>query len=589
MYDYGLIGNCQISALISKTGSLDWLCLPRPDSAPVFGRLLDPDGGPFSIAPEGEFTSEQTYLRHTNILLTQFTTKDGAQFRVIDFCPRFVQYGRIFRPISLYRVVEPVKGECRIRVICNPVHGWSKVMPKPARGTTHLRWHMGGEYLRLNTTMSITHILDGSSFLLNKKIYFALTWSSSIHEDLERLTEDYLNETDKYWDTWVKHCSIPTLFQEQTIRSALSLKLHCYEDTGAILAALTTSLPEELGGVRNWDYRFCWLRDAYFVLSALNALGQFEEMEDFLSFLLNVVANTDLTNQGLAPVYGLDHQRPAEEEIKENWQGFAGSRPVRVYNQAAEHVQNDVYGEMVLSLMPIFCDARFRHLRSQEYERLLELLLGQCAGRISQPDAGPWELRTEWREHSFSNLACWAGLERGLRLQKMGFLKNLPIDLVVQIERAEKALTGAVRGGTLRNGPGDESMDASLLLMAIFRYQDKPLSLSSIEMIQSALQMPGAPPGYLYRYNRKDDFGLPKSAFLACGFWLVQALAKIGRKQEGAEILTHLTASANSLGLFSEHFEPARGVQSGNFPQAYSHVGQINAAFAVSPDWSDIL
>ena len=589
MYNYGLIGNCQVSAHISGNGSIDWLCLPKPDSPPVFGKILDPEGGNFEVIPEGEYTCTQNYLPHTNILVTHYKTSEGSEFRVTDFCPRFIQYGRLFRPPSLFRIVEPVKGECRIRVVCNPVVGWSKLKPKVSRANAHLRWNMDGEFLRLHTNMSLTHLLEQSNFQLTQKIYFAMTWDSSLNEDLERLSEDYLRETEKYWDLWVKHCSMPTMFQEETIRSALILKLHCYDDTGAILAALTTSLPEEFGGTRNWDYRFCWLRDAYFVLSALNALGHYEETENFMRFLSNVVADTDLAKDGLSPLYGLDHQRPDPELILENWAGYRASAPVRINNQASEHVQNDVYGEMVMSLSPVFLDSRFMHLRSKANEHLLEQLLVQCAERISQVDAGPWEIRTEWREHSFSNLACYAGLARGVELQKLGFLKDYPGNLTQQLERAEKSLEAAVRDGALRNGPKDDTVDASLLMMPVFRHSSTEVCSKTVDLIARSLQMQDSPKGYLYRYLRKDDFGKPQSAFLVCGFWLVQALTKCSRQEEGREILKNLLPAANSLGLYAEHFEPITGVQSGNFPQAYSHVGLINAAFAVSPTWGDIL
>lgn len=589
MYKYGLIGNCQIAAHVSERASIDWLCLPKPDSPPVFGRLLDPDGGSFGVVPDGEFTVHQKYISHTNILVTDFKIKGGGEFRVTDFCPRFMQYGRVFRPVALFRIVEPLSGECRLRVECQPVKGWSKAQPRVGRGNAHLRWDIQNDFLRLYTNMSLTHLVAKTSFNLNQKLYFALTWGASLNEDLVRISEDYLRETEKYWDVWVKHCSIPTLFQEQTIRSALTLKLHCYEDTGAILAALTTSLPEEIGGTRNWDYRFCWLRDAYFVLSALNVLGHFEETENFLRFLLNVVADTDLSTQGLSPVYGLDHQRPDLESVKENWRGFLDSAPVRVNNQASEHVQNDVYGEMVMSLSPVFFDARFQHLRSKDHEQLLESLLMQCASRISQVDAGPWEIRTDWREHSFSNLACRAGLERGVALQKLGFLQNYPGNLPAQLAQAEKAVMAAVRDGTLRNGPNDATVDASLLLMPIFRHGNADLCSRTVDLIYESLQMVDAPPGYLYRYKRKDDFGTPQSAFLICGFWLAQALAKCSRLDQARQVLENLMQAANPLGLFSEHFEPHLKLQTGNFPQAYSHVGQINAAFAVSPSWADIL
>jgi GH15 family glucan-1,4-alpha-glucosidase len=472
------------------------------------------------------------------------------------------------------------------------VDGWSKKPLYAMRASSHVRWELNGDNLRLNTNMSITQLLQGDSFSLKGKVYFALSWSSPFQEDLARTIEDYLKETERYWDMWVKHCSIPMLFQEQTIRSALTLKLHCYEDTGAILAALTTSLPEEVGGVRNWDYRFCWLRDAYFVLSALNNLGHFEEMEGFLRFLLNTAAGCDIEKDGLGPVYTLDHRRPVPERLHENWQGFHGSQPVRSNNQAGDHVQNDVYGEMVLSLTPIFFDERFFHFRSMDYERLLESLVRLCAKTISQPDAGLWELRGGWNEHTFSNLTCWAGLERAQRLQKLGFLRHVNIDVNREVQRADQALRRAVQGGSLRNSPTDPTFDASLLLLPVFRYPDEALCQQTVLAIHEALRIPwnqSVPSPFLYRYLRHDDFGTPESAFMICSFWLVQSLARIGRKEQGIEILKNLLPAANHLGLFSEHFDPKTKQQLGNFPQAYSHVGQINATFAVSPLWSEIL
>ena len=591
MYNYGLIGNCQISAHISDKGSIDWLCMPRPDSPPVFGRILDPDGGHFVVAPQTPFTTRQTYLTHSNILVTHFLMDDGSEFRILDFCPRFVQNGRSFHPSSTYRIVERVKGECRIKISCHPVKGWTKERVRPSQSSSHLTWEMNSDSLRLYTNMSLTHLVEESTFLLNDKLFFALTWNKTIEGDLERISLDYLNETEKYWNGWVKHCSIPTLFQEQTIRSALVLKLHCYEDTGAILAALTTSLPEEFGGIRNWDYRFCWLRDSYFVLSALTALGHFEEIENFLKFLFNVVAQAKAENKGLAPVYNLDHQPPANETSHPHWAGFKDSRPVRTDNQAAEHTQHDVYGETILALAPIFFDARFLHFRDHNHESLLETLTLWCSECIAQPDAGLWELRDGWQEHTFTNLTCWAGLERAQRLQQMGFLKNLKLNLDSELARAQQAVDRAIVDNILRNSPKDPTLDASLLLTPIFRYPNKTLCETTVLAIKKNLDFVEGndPSGFLFRYKRTDDFGKPSSAFLICGFWLAQALAQIGRREEGHKVLVNLQKSANHLSLFAEHYNPEIHVQSGNFPQAYSHVGQINAAFAISPSWSEVL
>ncbi len=591
MYKYGLVGNCQTAALISNMGSVDWLCMPRPDSPPVFGRILDKDGGYFSIESVSKSTSRQTYIPNTNVLVTDIQDKDGNAFRITDFCPRFEQHGRMYRPISFFRKIEPIHGSPTIKVICRPVSGWEKEPVKVVRGNSHLRYEVRGESLRLVTNMSLTHLCDEVPVLLKETVYFGLTWSIGIQDDLVRVSEDFLQNTIEYWKTWVKHCTIPTFYQKETIRSALTLKLHCYEDTGAILAALTTSLPEENGQTRNWDYRYCWLRDAYYVLSSLHNLGHFEEMEGFLTFLLNIAERHEHSRERLRPVYRLDQSLPLPEQEHLNWEGFRGSRPVRSNNQAAEHVQNDVYGEMILTLAPIFFDQRFHHLRTKEHEGLLSHLVKLCIRNISNPDAGLWEIRNGWQEHSFSNLMCWAGIERMSRIQEMGFLKDLNIDLARARDVAENAIRLAVQDGSLRNGPKDSTLDAALLQLPILRFPDQDVCRNTVNKIYQELRMNDTDigRGFLYRYLRPDDFGNPKSAFLICSFWLVQALAKTGQIEEASRVMKSTVIASNEVGLLSEHFDPLTGEQAGNFPQAYSHVGLINAAFAVSPAWSEVL
>jgi GH15 family glucan-1,4-alpha-glucosidase len=591
MYPYGLIGNCQTAALINKSGSIDWLCFPRPDSPPVFGRILDPEGGHFSIEGKGRFEGQQNYIPNTTILKTTVTNEDGSQFEITDFNPRFYQHGRVYRPISLFRIVKPIKGNPAICVSCKPVDGWTKKPVKPIRGNSHLRFELQDDHMRLATNMPLTYLCEETHFILNELLYFGLTWSLGIEEDLVSVSERFLSQTLDYWTTWVKHCSIPSLYQKETIRSALTLKLHCYEDTGAILAALTTSLPEERNQNRNWDYRFCWLRDAYFVLSAFQNLGHFEEMEGFIKFILNIAEKHEHSRERLWPVYRLDQTLPLPEVEHLNWQGFAGSKPVRSNNQAAEHVQNDVYGEMILTLAPIFIDERFHHLRTKDLERLLAHLGKFCAQSISKPDAGLWEIRDGWQEHSFSNLMCWAGLDRIETIRSLGFLPELSFDLTSAKKLAEKSIRSAVINGSLRNGPNDESFDSSLLQISNLRFPDEDVVKKTVEQIQENLKLEASSStaSFLYRYLRNDDFGQPKSAFLICSFWLIQSLSRTGQIEKAREVTKNVMVAANSLGLFSEHYIPSERMQTGNFPQAYSHVGQINAAFAVSPPWGDVL
>ncbi len=594
MYPYGLVGNCQTSALIGLNGSVEWMCAPRPDSPPVFGRLLDPDGGHFTITsplPPRDLTTEQRYLPNTNILITTVTLPDGDAFQITDFCPRFEQYGRIYRPAALFRMVEPVRGTPAIQINCRPVSGWDKSPVHPVRGSNHLRYEIRGDVLRLLTNMPLTYLCDEIPMALTQKVYFGLTWGLGIEDDLLKVTHDFLEQTARYWRTWVKNCSVPLLHQQAVIRSALALKLHCFEDTGAILAALTTSLPEQPGGQRNWDYRFCWLRDAYFALTAFHNLGHFEEMEAFLKFLLNIAHTHEHSRDRLRPVYTLSQGLPLPETEHPNWSGYQSSRPVRSYNQAAEHVQNDAYAEMILTFTPIFFDERYVDLRTRDLDALLAHLAKLCIRSIGQPDAGLWEIRNGWQEHSFTNLLCWAGLERLERITQAGHLPSVSTGLTAGRIQAEDALLRAVREGAVRNGPTDPTFDAALAQLPILGYPNRPLCESTVTQItrELSLRIGGEDTGFFYRYVRNDDFGKPEGAFVICSFWIAQALARLGWVDEARTILNRVLTASNHVGLFSEHFIPSTKTQCGNFPQAYSHVGRINAAFAVSPPWSTVL
>lgn len=598
MYPYGLIGNCHSSALISTDGSVDWLCWPRPDSEPVFGRMLDPDGGHFSVdlalADSALRRSRQSYERNTNILVTELRSdKDDYGVRITDFFPRFEQMGRVYRPTMLVRKIESIGENARVRLGFRPVDGWTKTEAKAIRGNSHLRYDVRGEELRLTTNASLTSVTEGQDFVLQAPVYCAVTWGVGVEGDLVETCERFLLRTRAYWETWVKHCNIPPHYQHEVIRSALTLKLHCYEDTGAILAALTTSLPESPGRERNWDYRFCWLRDAFFVLTAFRNLGHFEEMEGFLKYFLDIAFSMGEELKNLAPVYNLSHQLPLPERSIPNWSGYAASSPVRVNNQAAEHVQNDAYGEMILALAPIYFDERFASLRSKPLEKLLLELGKLCVRSLNEKDAGLWEIRGNWQIHSFTHLLCWAGLERLRKIAARHPTSALSgFDWEKAAEDARKILMTGVHGGVLMNGPHDATHDASLALTGALGFPETEIARRTVLETARALEVRdgnGDETGFFYRYRREDDFGKPDSAFVICSFWMIQALAQLGEKEQAERIMRQVLKVASPLGLISEHFDPVHGRQLGNFPQAYSHVGLINAAFAVSPPWDQIL
>ncbi len=314
-------------------------------------------------------------------------------------------------------------------------------------------------------------------------------------------------------------------------------------------------------------------------------------MEAFLKFLLNIAHTHEHSRDRLRPVYTLSQGLPLPEAEHENWAGYQGSAPVRSHNQAADQVQNDAYGEMILTFSPIFFDERYFDLRTHDLDGLLAHLAQLCVRSIGQPDAGLWEIRNGWQEHAFTNLISWAGLERLERIKQAGYLRSISLDLTGGRIKAGEALLRAVRDGAVRNGPADPSYDAALAQLPILGYPNRELCESTVLHITSelALRRGGEDTGFFYRYVREDDFGKPDGAFVICSFWIAQALARLGRVPEARAILGRVLTAANHVGLFSEHFIPATNTQCGNFPQAYSHVGLINAAFAVSPPWSDVL
>ncbi len=591
MYKLGLIGNCQVSALIDAAGDLTWFCLPRPDSPPIFGDLLDRNGGSFVVEPVDHATVEQRYRTNTAILESKWTISDDQGFTVTDFCPRFEQHGRMFRPAMMIRIVEPTQGYSRVRVKFHPIRGWSKEPAEAQRGNSHLRFPMEHGILRLVTNMPLTYLLGDQEFLLQEPLYFAVLWDMPLEDELESVCLNFLEKTQIYWQTWVKHAAIPSLFQSEVIRSAITLKLHVYEDTGAILAATTTSLPESPGAPRNWDYRYCWLRDTFFTLSAFYHLSHFEEMEGFLQFVMNIVDY----HKDLAPVYTIDKELPIPEQTMENWEGFQDSRPVRIRNAAATQIQNDVYGELVLTLAPIYRDERFHHLRNPHLEKMILWLGEKCIQSIGQPDAGLWELRGLQQEHTFTNVMCWAGLDRIVKILELkAFSKSDAATLARFRQHRDRAIAriqAATVDGIVRNGPEDDSFDASALLLPILGYPDAEVCRRTVEGIAQALnaeeQVEHA--SFLYRYKRADDFGKPESSFMICSFWLAQAWAACGRKDQGLKVLHHLGECANPLGLLPEHWDDQNKRHLGNFPQTYSHVGLINAAFALSPPWIEVL
>jgi GH15 family glucan-1,4-alpha-glucosidase len=582
--DLGLIGNCQFSALIDAFGAVRWCCLPRFDSEPVFGSLLDPEGGDLTIAPAGGGRGVQRYLPSSNVLETRFDAPDGS-FRVIDFAPRFLagSHGRYFRPTQLHRIIEPISGAPMVRVACRPICGWSKRAARLTNVGDHIEVDGLGTVARVTTDVVPADVVSGTPFPLRARAHVVFSWGDQPETPTPEVTDRYLRETLYYWSLWVKRCNVPATYQREVIRSALALKLHCFEETGAIVASMTTSLPEVAGSGRTWDYRYCWLRDAYYTLSAFRSIGHFEERENFLKFLVGVTgARSELA---LDPLYRIDGSTNLTESTLDHWAGYEGGRPIRVGNAAAPQLQHDVYGEMILALAPVFLDERYESERTPETLALMRRLAQRAIEVAGTPDAGIWEYRNEWVPQTFSSLMCWAAVDRmaticanGSEHDKLARAARAIRDqILAKSWNAERGYFAATYGGA--------ELDASLLQMSNVRFlaYDDPRLLATVEAIERGLTADG----WVRRYH-SDFIGQTEVAFTICTFWLVEALAHGGRVRHARELLDRVRAMRAPLGLMSEDYDPKTQRMWGNFPQAYSHVGMIQAAFAASPAWYEV-
>jgi GH15 family glucan-1,4-alpha-glucosidase len=577
---HALIGNCSYQALIDDRARVQWLCWPRFDSSFVFGSLLDDDAGEFSVSPpEEQFTSTQDYVPRTNILRTVFNSESGG-FEVTDFAPRFLQFERSFKPTMLVRRVRPLSGTPLVRIRCNPVYDYGETKPSTYTASNHIGWSLSDAQLRLTTNAPLTYVREGRPFALDKDIFLVLTWGLPLEAPLVETCQAFLSRTQRYWETWVKHANIPDRFQDEVIRSALALKLHQYEDTGAITAAATTSIPEYPGSGRTWDYRFCWLRDSCFTLGALRRLGHFEEMERFVGYLTNIAA----TDERLQPVYGISGESVLTERTLDHLAGFGGEGPVRAGNQAYEQEQHDVYGEMLASIAPMFSDVRFRDHAGKTTTTLLDRLLESIDEHMEAPDAGLWEKRQAPVLHTFSLLMHWVGATAALRAGERGGNPLLAARARKLAARARSIIEDRCWReslGRFADSPSGDNADASLLLLVNTGFLDDDLDKAA-RHIHALHKRLSANDALLYRYRHDDGLGDTHATFTVCGFWYAEALARVGEAERAEEVFRTLLGHANHVGLLSEDIDPDSGQLWGNFPQTYSHVGVINTAFALS-------
>jgi GH15 family glucan-1,4-alpha-glucosidase len=577
--DHGAIGNGRVIALVSPLGSIDWLCLPRFDSPSVFARLLDEEkGGSFRVLRgDAEIRGKLRYVTNTNVLSTRF--EDGeCVWEVVDFAPRIPQGLDVRVPIEVVRVLQPIAGHPRLRIDFDPRPDYGRAKVEMRETTDGIEVLGGSAPLHVATNLPVPYVLGRREFVLTKPVFFVLSYGGRAEVATLASVQRDLDQTIAGWRAWAKTCALSIFAAPEVLRSALCLKLHAYHDTGAIIAAATTSIPEAMGTPRTWDYRYCWLRDAAFVVEALRRLGHLNEGEQFLNFLRDVAEGGPLQ-----PLYAIDGGRDLTEETIGSLAGFGGNGWVRVGNAASTQRQNDLMGELVLCLHTLLTDPRIVDDDWGSFTPLLRRVVEEAIEAAPTVDTSIWEFRTLQKHYTFSRAMCWVAIDRGVelarRLDRMDLAQRwAPI---AERERAEVLRRGySQERGFFTQALDGEHPDASLLLLPTLGLLDArdPRFVSTVDAYEKHLVRGGL----MRRYGNLDDLGETRSAFTICSFWWAEALALSGKLERAIEVFERIAKHANPVGLFSEDIDPDTSALLGNFPQAYTHVGLIHAAMTIS-------
>ena len=587
--DLGVIGNCQIGALVDPTGRIVWACFPGFDGDPTFCSLLggdDPEAGFTDVLLEGHTRTERRYVTNTAVLETTLVAEDGSAVRIVDFAPRFRQFGRMFHPTTIVRQLIPISGTPRITVRSRPLAGYGAAKPTLTQGSNHVRYVAPDFTLRLTTDLSIGSILEERSIQLDGTRTLIFGPDETVQDSVVDIGHGFLRRTVEYWQSWTRGLWIPYEWQEAVIRAAITLKLCTYEDTGAVIAAITTSIPEAKNSGRNWDYRYCWLRDSYFVIRALNRLGTTKTMEAYLGYLMNVAR----AGEDLQPLYGITGRADLVEWNAPDLEGFRGMGPVRVGNEAYVQRQHDIYGAIVLSAAQVFVDQRLASRGDVTQFRRLEALGERAAELYDQPDAGIWEYRSRESVHTFSAVMCWAACDRLARIAEHvgeGDRSDHWRSIADGMHAKICAETWSAERGSFVGSFGGEELDASLLMLHELGFvsADDPRFVATVDTIGRELREDT----FLFRYRMPDDFGSPETTFNICTFWYINALAAVGRIEEARTLFERMLDCRTTLGLMSEDLDPRTLEPWGNFPQTYSMAGIINAAMRLSTSWDEAL
>jgi len=585
--ELGLIGNGSVAALIDPQARIVWSCVPAFDGDPVFCGLLSPrehEGGDWAIELENFVSAEQAYISNTAMLRTVLRDAHGGAVEIVDFAPRWHQNDRFYRPVMLVRRLRPLSGTPRIRVHLRPLAEYGSVKPETTWGSNHIRYIIPEFTLRMTSDIPVRLVRDALPFVLDRDAHFVLGPDETLTQSVSGFVRNAEEQTHNYWRNWVRNLSIPLEWQEAVIRSAITLKLCQYDETGAIVAAMTTSIPEAANTVRNWDYRYCWLRDSAFVVRALNRLGATRTMEEYLRYLANIAPESG----ELQPLYGIGYERQLAESEVDSLAGYRGMGPVRRGNLAWLQKQHDVYGSVVLASTQLFFDTRLARVGDASVFARLEPVGERAYALHDKPDAGLWEFRGREEVHTYSSVMCWAACDR---LARIAVHLRLAPQVQLWRQRADEMHARIVEHayneelGYFVESLDGNRLDASLLLLADLGFvkPDDPRFVRTVDAIGKGLRRGDA----LFRYVLPDDFGAPETSFTICTFWYIDALASVGRHEEARVLFERILARRNHLGLLSEDLEFDGGEAWGNFPQTYSHVGLINAAMRLSRPWQD--
>ena len=578
--ELGIIGNCHSSALISKTGSIVWCCLPEFDSPSVFGKILDNNiGGTFQIICDNNYSIEQQYLKNTCILVTKFSSGKNI-FEVHDFMPRYLKKDNKYHsPAEVIRYFKLISGKPKFKINYDPKLEYSSCITDTLikdEFIVSITKEINYDSLYLYTNFDKKSIIENSEIILKSDGYFSICYNEKIKPQSLNEVFSELTRTNVYWLNW---CSVTPSFSEyedEIIRSAMTLKLLTYDKTGAILAAATTSIPETVGEVRNWDYRFCWIRDASMVIRVVHELGHKNVIRRYLEYIINLIPDK---GENFQIMYGINSEKELTEKILSHLAGYKNSKPVRIGNAAFNQQQNDIYGvlmDIIYTEIKLFSDVEDHHEQLWSITKNVAWVIND---KWMTPDKGIWEFRGEDQHFTFSKVLCWVAIDRSIKVAEL-FKKGKKIKKWILLRDSIKkdilfkGWNKNKRAFTQSYNSSD--LDASVLLMEPYGFisANDPKYISTVHAIEKELSNDGL----LYRYKNEDDFGLPSSSFTVCTFWFIDALNKIGERKKAKNLFDKLLSYSNHLGLFSEDLDFKTKELLGNFPQAYSHLALIETA-----------